>query len=53
MRGYPLEQLFEEVAFISYHFHWSHADVMALEHEERRRWVGQISSINQRMNDCD
>jgi hypothetical protein len=42
--------LHEEVAFIAYHFHWPHDDVMALEHVDRRRWVQEISDINRRMN---
>lgn len=42
--------LHEEVAFVSYHFHWPLESVLELEHEERRRWVQEISSINQRMN---
>ncbi|MGI9073235.1 MAG: DUF6760 family protein [Bryobacteraceae bacterium] len=25
---------------------------MQLEHEERRRWVGEISSLNRRMNEA-
>ena len=49
--GYPLDALYEEVAFVAYHFHWPHGDVMALEHAERRRWVEQISTINDRMNE--
>jgi hypothetical protein len=40
----------EEVAFVAYHFHWPHEEVMALEHADRRRWVAEISSINRRMN---
>jgi len=48
--GYPLDQLREEVAFIAYHFHWPHAEVMALEHVERRQWVSEISTINRSMN---
>ena len=48
--GYPLDQLHEEVAFVAYHFHWPHAEVMQLEHEDRRRWVNEISTINRRMN---
>jgi hypothetical protein len=48
--GYPLAQLHEEVAFVAYHFHWPHDEVMALEHADRRRWVAEISNINQRMN---
>jgi hypothetical protein len=42
--------LVEEVAFVAYHFHWPHAEVMSLEHAERRRWVAAISGINERMN---
>jgi hypothetical protein len=49
--GYPLEPLYEEVAFVAYHFHWSHAEVLSLEHAERRRWVQQISGINERLNE--
>lgn len=48
--GYPLEQLYEEVAFVAYHFHWPHDQVMTLEHTERRRWVTEISNINRRIN---
>jgi hypothetical protein len=48
--GYPLDRLHEEMAFISYHFHWSRAEVMTLEHHERRRWVREISSINDALN---
>lgn len=50
MIGYPLEQLYREVAFVAYHFHWQHDQVMALEHEQRRHWVGEISEINRRIN---
>jgi hypothetical protein len=40
----------QEVAFIAYHFHWSHDQVMDLEHGDRRRWVEEISAINSQMN---
>ena len=49
--GYPLDQLNEEVAFVAYHFHWSNAEIIAMEHAERRMWVEQISTINERMNE--
>ena len=48
--SYPLDRLVDEVAFVAYHFHWPHDDVMALEHADRRRWVAAISDINERMN---
>ena len=49
--GYPLPQLYEEVAFIAYHFHWPPEAVLNLEHPERRRWVKEISAINRQMNE--
>jgi hypothetical protein len=44
--------LHEEVAFVAYHFHWPHDEVMSLEHGERRRWVREISAINRQMNEA-
>jgi hypothetical protein len=49
--GYPLDQLNEEVAYIAYHFHWPMDSIMNLEHRDRRRWVEQISALNQRANE--
>lgn len=48
--GYPLEDLHEEVAFIAYHFHWDLERILALEHADRTRWVGEISRLNERAN---
>ncbi len=50
MIGYPLERLSEEVAYIAYHFHWPHDQVMSLEHRQRQEWVREIAKINQRIN---
>ena len=49
--GYPLEQLSEEVAYIAYHFHWPYDQIMGLEHHDRLRWVDEIASINNRLNE--
>ncbi len=51
MRGYPLAQLYQEMAFIAYHFHWPNAELMTLEHDERRRWCREISVINRQFDD--
>jgi hypothetical protein len=48
--GYPLPALYREVAFVAYHFHWPPESVLTLEHAERRRWVHEISAINERLN---
>ncbi len=49
--GYPLEQLYEEAAFLAYHFHWSEQEILDLEHWERRQWCEEISSINRADNE--
>ena len=38
------------MSFISYYFHWSFEEVMALDHTSRRRWCEEISSINSSLN---
>jgi hypothetical protein len=44
--------LFEEVAYIAYHFNWPYEQIMNLEHPERQQWVEQIAGINKRLNDA-
>ena len=51
MKAYPVRQLYEEMAFIAYHFNWSSAELMSMEHAERRRWCREISAINVKLND--
>jgi HD superfamily phosphodiesterase len=51
MTRYPLDALYEEVAFIAFHFHWNHATVLELDHRERRRWVEEISKINRKLSE--
>ncbi len=47
---YPADRLYEEMAFLSYYLHWSHDEVMRLDHKERRRWCSEISKINKKLN---
>jgi hypothetical protein len=47
---YPLDRIYEEVAFIAYHFHWSREEILNLEHRERQRWVEEISKINRQLS---
>ena len=51
--GYPLKALYEEIAFVAYHFHWPPDAILNMEHPERRRWVQEISGINQRLNEAE
>ncbi|MCX7747989.1 MAG: hypothetical protein N2645_14060 [Clostridia bacterium] len=48
--GYPLQKIYEEVAYIAYHFHWPHEEILKLEHRERVQWVDEIGRINKRIN---
>ena len=48
--SYPLENIFKEVAFLAYHFHWSRDDLLMLSHKERHTWVQEVSSINEKIN---
>jgi hypothetical protein len=45
-----LDQLHQEIAFIAYYLHWSHREIMELEHRQRRRWCEEISKINAQLN---
>jgi hypothetical protein len=46
-----LEQLYEEIAYVTFHFHWPHDDVMRMEHRDRRKWVEEISKLNRKVNE--
>lgn len=47
---YTHDRLYEEVAYVAYHFHWSLDSILDLEHRERRRFVDEIASINRRLS---
>ncbi|MGO8877148.1 MAG: DUF6760 family protein [Acidimicrobiales bacterium] len=43
------DRLYEEVAYVAYHFHWSLDDILDLEHATRRRFSDEIGRINRRL----
>ena len=45
---YAADRLYEEVAYVAYHFHWSFGELLDLEHPVRRRFVEEIGRINHR-----
>ena len=49
--GYPLKTLYEEVAFVAYHFHWPMDTILDLEHPLRLRFVEEIGRINKRLSE--
>ena len=48
---YAADRLFEEVAYVAYHFHWSFEEILELEHADRQRFVEEIASINRRLSE--
>jgi hypothetical protein len=48
---YAAERLYEEVAYVAYHFHWSLDEILDLEHADRQRFVDEIASINRRLTE--
>ena len=47
---YAADRLWEEVAYVAFHFHWSFEEILELEHSTRRQLIGEISKINERLN---
>jgi hypothetical protein len=47
----PADNLYREVAYVAYHFHWGLDDILDLEHPERQRFVAEIAHLNERMNE--
>jgi hypothetical protein len=48
---YAPARLYEEIAYIAYHFHWQREEILDLTHAERRQWVTEIARINTRVNE--
>jgi len=46
---YAADRVYEEVAYIAYHFHWALDDLLDLEHRERQRYADEIGRINTRI----
>ncbi|MFE1362457.1 MULTISPECIES: DUF6760 family protein [Streptomyces] len=44
---YAIDRLHQEIAYLAYHFHWSQAEILDLEHHDRRTYVRQIASLVQ------
>ena len=43
---YAPDRLHEEVAYVAYHFSWSLAEILDLEHADRRRYVDHIGRMS-------
>lgn len=50
MKQYPIDRIYEEMAYIAYYFHWSYSELMNMDHQERQRWCQEISKIIKKIN---
>ncbi len=51
MKGYPLERLHEEIAFLAYYLHWDYTLLMNLDHQERQQWVSEVNEIHKKLGE--
>jgi hypothetical protein len=47
---YASDRLYEELAYVAYHFHWPLSELLDLEHADRQRYVDEIKRINRRIS---
>ncbi len=48
MKLYPTEALWDEIAYLAYHLHWSIGDLLDLEHTDRARLIRRVADLNER-----
>jgi hypothetical protein len=48
---YSEDRLFEEIAYVAYHFHWPLDTILDLEHPLRLRFAAEIDQINRRVRE--
>lgn len=44
------EELFQEVSFIGYYFHWTQEQIVDMTRLDRRRYCEEINRINRKIN---
>ena len=42
---YATDDLYEEIAYVAYKFHWPFDQILELEHLSRRRFIGHIRNF--------
>ena len=45
---YATDRLYEEVAYVAYHFHWPLDDLLDLEHADRLTYIGHVGRFTGR-----
>jgi hypothetical protein len=45
--GYPLERVYQEVAYLGSRVHWTHEELLNLDHAERQRWLREVLKLEE------
>jgi hypothetical protein len=48
MLRYPVDVLWQEVAYLAYHLHWDLDQLLDLEHPDRARLIQLVADMNER-----
>ena len=48
MMRYPVDALWQEIAYLAYHLHWPLDELLDLEHMDRVRLVRAVAGLNER-----
>jgi hypothetical protein len=49
MLTYTAERLWKEVVYVAYYLHWSHAEILDLDHSVRTQVINEIGAIHAEM----
>jgi hypothetical protein len=52
MKRYPESALWDELAYLAYHFHWDMDRLLDLEHRDRARLIKAVGELNRRSIDA-
>lgn len=47
---YAPARLYEEIAYVAYHFHWDFDTIFDMSHAMRRTFIREIATINRRLS---
>ena len=48
MKLYPVDALWDEIAYLAFHLHWEFDSLLDLEHADRVRLVLNVAELNRR-----
>jgi hypothetical protein len=51
MKRYPEAALWDEIAYLAYHLHWSLPELLDLEHRDRIKMINVVADLNRRSID--